>query len=109
MPWLVSDGHVLASAQVATTRRMRAVGLLGRDCVDGALVLPRTRSIHTLRMRFPIDVAWCDASMTVLRTERVAPNRITLPVWQSRWVIEAEAGMFARWELVPGVELELRE
>jgi uncharacterized membrane protein (UPF0127 family) len=109
MPWLVSDGQVLASAEVATTRRLRALGLLGRDTVDGALVLPRTRSIHTLHMRFPLDVAWCDASMRVLKTERVAPNRLTLPVWQSRWIVEAEAGMFARWNLVPGTELELRD
>ena len=60
MASLVRDGTVLASAEVATTRRARRRGLLGRDGVDGAFVLRPCRQVHTFGMRFPIDVAWCD-------------------------------------------------
>ena len=37
--WLVHDGRVLASAEVATTRAGRRRGLLGRDGIDGVLVI----------------------------------------------------------------------
>ena len=36
MAWLLRDGEVLASAEVAADRRARRQGLLGRDRVDGA-------------------------------------------------------------------------
>jgi uncharacterized protein len=109
MPWLVSDGRVLASLEVADTRRSRRRGLIGRDGIDGALLITPARSIHTLRMRFPIDVAYCDGALVVIRTATINPNRIGLPVWSARSVIEAEAGSFGRWGLRPGDSLEVRE
>ena len=39
MAWLVCDARVLASAELADTRRARRRGLLGRDRIDGALVI----------------------------------------------------------------------
>jgi hypothetical protein len=59
-------------------------------------------------MRFPIDVAFCDADLEVLRTSRLRPHRITLPVLRATQVVEAEAGMFAHWGLRPGDRLEIR-
>ena len=49
MAWLVSDAHVLASADVADTRSARRRGLLGRTKLEGALrhrpvPVPSTRS-----------------------------------------------------------------
>ena len=58
MGWLLRDGEVLASLEVADTRAARRRGLLGRDGIDGALLLAPARSVHTFGMRFPIDVAW---------------------------------------------------
>ena len=52
MPWLVSDGRVLASLEVADTRRTRRKGLIGRDGIEGALLITPARSIHPLGMRF---------------------------------------------------------
>jgi uncharacterized membrane protein (UPF0127 family) len=109
MPWLVSDDRVLASLEVAGSSGARRRGLIGRDGIQGALLLRPARSIHTLRMRFPIDVAYCDADMIVIRTATINPNRVGLPVWRARAVIEAEAGSFARWGLRPGDALEVRE
>ena len=39
MAWLVREGDVLATAEVAETRRARRRGLLGRRDFEGALVL----------------------------------------------------------------------
>lgn len=108
MPWLMRDGKVLASLEIADTPRGRARGLLGRDGIEGALVLPNVRSVHTLGMRFPIDVAFCDADMRVIRTVRMARHRLSRPVWHARCVIEAEAGAFERWGLRAGDQLEVK-
>jgi uncharacterized protein len=107
--WLVSNGHVLASAERAVDRRSRARGLLGRSAVDGALVLSPCRAVHTIGMRFAVDVAFLDGDGTVLKIVRMARNRIGLPVWKARTVVEAEAGAFERWGLHVGDCVELRE
>jgi uncharacterized protein len=108
VPWLVHDGKVLATLEVATTRRDRMRGLLGRDHVEGALQLDPARSVHTIRMRIPIDVAFCDGDLRVLRVVTMRPNRVGAPVWKARSVIEAEAGSFERWGVVVGDRLEVR-
>ncbi|HET9770505.1 MAG TPA: DUF192 domain-containing protein [Acidimicrobiia bacterium] len=111
MAWLVREGDVLASAEVARGMRGRAAGLLGRDreTVTGALVFRPCRQIHTIGMRFPIDVAFCDRDGVVLRTSTVAPWRVTRVVWRSGFVVEAAAGAFDRWSLRPGDHLEVKE
>lgn len=109
MGWLVVDGRVLASTEVAGTRAHRARGLLGRDGAEGAFVLPRTRWVHTIGMRFPLDVAYLSGGNEVLKIVRMAPGRIGMPVPRARAVIEAEAGAFGRWGLHVGDVVELRE
>ncbi|MEM8748149.1 MAG: DUF192 domain-containing protein [Actinomycetota bacterium] len=108
MTWIVSDARVLASAEVASTRAERRRGLLGRDHVDGALLLPSCRWVHTFGMRFDLDVAFLDGEGRVLSTRRMKRQRLGLPVPAARTVIEAEAGAFARWGLRPGDVVELR-
>ncbi|HEX4867294.1 MAG TPA: DUF192 domain-containing protein [Acidimicrobiales bacterium] len=109
MSWLLRDGEVLASLEVASTRAARRKGLLGRDGIEGALLLEPARSVHTFGMRFPIDVAWCDRQLRVLRTATVVPNRTTRAVLKAHSVIEAEAGSFAHWGLGVGDQLERRD
>jgi uncharacterized membrane protein (UPF0127 family) len=108
MPWLVRDDQVLASLEIASSHTERRRGLIGRDGIEGALLLRHTRAIHTFGVRFPIDVAYCDHDLRVVRTAQVNPNRLCLPVGRARSVIEAEAGSFARWSLRPGDLLEVR-
>ena len=109
MGWLLRDGEVLASLEVADTRAARRKGLLGRDGVDGALLIVPARSVHTLGMRFPLDVAWCDRDLKVVRVARLAPYRLTRSVLRARAVLEAEAGSFARWNLTVGDHLERQD
>ena len=108
MAWLVRDGEVLASLQVAESLRARTRGLLGRDGLKGAILLRPARSVHTVAMRFPIDVAFCDEDLAVLRIVTIRPNRVTRVVWKARCVIEAEAGAFDDWSLAVGDQLAVR-
>jgi len=108
MPWLVSEDRVLASLEVAETPRARRRGLLRRDALDGALLLRPANSVHTLGMRFAVDVAHLDGGLCVLRTVTMRPWRVGRPVAGARSVVEAEAGSFARWGLSVGDRLEVR-
>ncbi len=108
MAWLLRDGEVLAAAELMTGRRERARGLLGRDGLDGAVVLCPCRQVHTVGMRFAIDVAFCDRDGVVLRTGCLRPWRVSPFVLRSAFVIEASAGAFDRWRLERGDEVELR-
>ena len=108
MAWLLREGEVLAALEVADRRATRRKGLLGRDAFEGALLLRPARSVHTVGMRFAIDVAYCDAELWVLETLCMAPWRVGKPRFRARCVIEAEAGAFERWALRPGDALEVK-
>jgi hypothetical protein len=108
MNWLLRGGDVLAAADVARPRFPLGQGLQGKDGYDGALVLERTRAVHTFGMRFPIDVAFCDQDLVVVRVVRMQPWRVGLPCPRARLVIEGKAGSFERWGLAVGDTLELQ-
>jgi hypothetical protein len=106
--WLVAGDTVLASLEVASDRRSRMQGLLGRDSMSGALLLQPARSVHTLGMRFAIDVAFVSRELDVLDIVTMVPNRLGRPRLRAHGVIEAPAGAFARWGVSPGDRLEIR-
>jgi len=108
MAWLLCDGEVLASVEVASSLAARSRGLLGRKTCEGALLLHRTRSVHTIGMRFPIDVAFLNRDLRVIDVASLPPYRIGLPRRGGRSVLEARAGAFERWGLTPGDQLEIR-
>ena len=80
MAWLVSDARVLASAEVADAGAARGRGLLERDGFEGAFVIEPCRWIHTIGMRFPIDVAYVDADGVVVKTIQMHRHRVGIPV-----------------------------
>lgn len=108
MDVLACDGRVVAPLERATSIDARSRGLLGRDGIDGAMLLRPATMVHTFRMRFDLDVAFCDRDLVVLRTVTMRRNRMSRPVWGSRAILEAEAGAFARWGVAPGARLEVR-
>ena len=83
--------------ELATTRAARRRGLSGRDGIEGALVLRPCRQVHTIGMRFPIDVAFCARDGRVLYLATMGPGRVSRIVWRARFVVEAAAGSFERW------------
>ncbi|MFK8022979.1 MAG: DUF192 domain-containing protein [Ilumatobacter sp.] len=109
MAWLVSEARVLASAECAASRSTRRRGLLGRHHFEGALVIHPCRWVHTVGMKFPIDVAFLDGDGVVVKTVHMPCHRVGLPHPRARTVIEAEAGAFSRWGIRVGDVIEVRE
>ncbi|MEU6081459.1 DUF192 domain-containing protein [Streptomyces sp. NPDC047108] len=93
--------------EIAASYRARTRGLLGRDGLDGAILLSPAGSVHTFRMRFAIDVAYLDRRLRVLAVRTMPPGRLGLPRLRSRHVLEAEAGAMERWGLRAGARVEV--
>jgi uncharacterized membrane protein (UPF0127 family) len=102
---LVGPRGLLLSTFVPTTRRERLTGLIGRRCLapGEALLLERTRSIHTFGMRFSILAALLDDDLAVLDVRRMPPNRLLLPRRRVRHVLECSE----QAEVLPGDRLVL--
>ncbi|MEM9034849.1 MAG: DUF192 domain-containing protein [Actinomycetota bacterium] len=108
MAWLVRDGEVLCSLEIADSGASRRTGLLGRDGIEGALLLTTARSVHTVGMRFALDVGYLDGDLVVVDLTTMGRHRIGRPRFGARSVIEAEAGSFERWGLAVGQRLEVK-
>ncbi len=106
--WVLREGEVLAAAERADSFLERARGLIWRGSYDGAMLLPRTRSIHSFGVRFPIDVAFLDREDRVIAMVRLRRWRVTLPRMRAAQALEARAGSFERWGLGLGDQLEFR-
>ena len=78
--WLYRGSEALCPVTVARTLRQRARGLLGRDGIDGALLLRPASWVHTLGMRFTLDVVHLDRDLQVLRVLTMPPQRMGRPV-----------------------------
>jgi len=103
-------GAILASkVELADTPRARRTGLLKRDILnagEGLWIYP-TQAIHTLGMRFPIDVAFIDRRMRVKRIyHQLAPFRLTSLVWSAESVLELPSGSLAGSGTAVGDELQ---
>jgi uncharacterized membrane protein (UPF0127 family) len=98
---------VTVPLELAASYRARTKGLLGRDSLSGAILLSPANSVHTFRMRIPIDVADLDRHLRVLTVVTMPPGRLGLPRLRSRHVLESAAGAMAGWGLRAGVRVEV--
>ncbi|WP_416236575.1 DUF192 domain-containing protein [Thermomicrobium sp. 4228-Ro] len=107
----VSSGAVVADrVEIASTWWRRLRGLLGRSALrpGEALVLVPCSSIHTLGMRFSIDVVFLDSYWRIrCLAESVSPWRVGPICPGARYVIELPAGTIARCRLTRGQLLRL--
>ncbi len=89
---------VASSVEVAGTRNTRRRGLLGRDRLDetSAMLLAPCAGVHTVGMRFAIDVIFVDRQGYAVKVVRdLKPWRIALAS-RAHAVIEMPAGSL-RW------------
>ncbi|MEU0441400.1 DUF192 domain-containing protein [Streptomyces sp. NPDC006186] len=93
--------------EVAASYRARTRGLLGRDSIEGAMLLTPANSIHTFRMRMPIDVAYLDRQLRVIAVRTMPPGRLGRPRLRARHVLEAGAGAMAGWGVRVGVRVSV--
>jgi uncharacterized protein len=106
--WLLRDGGVVCALEIADSAAERGV-LRGRPGCEGALHVEGARTVHTVGMRFPIDVAFLSTDLTVVRLARLKPWRVALGGRAAHSTVQTEAGSLERWGVRVGDQLEVRE
>lgn len=99
--------RVATSVEIAATRVSRRRGLLGRDRLDqaSALLLAPCSAVHTVGMRFAIDVVFLDRQGYAVKVVRdLRPWRMALATG-ARVVIEMTAGSLGSDLVLPGDRL----
>jgi len=99
-----ADGELVCRARVAKSFASRFRGLMGvAQLAPGTgLLLPRTSSVHTHFMRFPIDVVFLDSELGIVSIA------VALRPWRmaratgAKSVLELAAGECDRLELAQG-------
>jgi uncharacterized membrane protein (UPF0127 family) len=104
-----ADGRCIARhVHLACSFRSRCIGLLRHASIpehEGLLLVPGG-TVHTLGMRFEIDVVFLNRQMRVLGfAERVAPWRIVTAPKETARVLELAAGKIATTRLSTGTYL----
>ena len=94
-----TKGTVLAAEAVsAVTPIARIKGLLGKKELgrDQALILRPCNSIHTVFMRFAIDVLFVDKGNRVIKAiANLVPYRLTSVYFKAAYTVELPAGSIA--------------
>ena len=92
----LDTGSIVADhVSVAATRAARRVGLMNRESLERgeALWIVPSRGVHTMWMRFAIDLLALDECGVVIdRVEALQPWRIRLPRAGTAGVLELPAG-----------------
>ncbi len=106
---LTKDGKVVVSQVVyAESLADRSRGLLGRTALaeDTGLLIRPCRSIHMWFMRFPIDAAFLDRDLHVLKVARnLRPWQLAFAPRKTHCVLETAAGTLSHLEI--GEQLQL--
>jgi len=106
-----TKGTLLASrAKVANSFWSRLVGLLGRPSLEsgGGVWLIPGNSIHTIGMRFPIDLVLLSRSARVVEVrERVRPYSVVWPKLTARSVLELPEGTVSATRTEIGDEMQI--
>ena len=99
-------GTVFAShVDIANTFFQKTRGLLGRTALKAgeALFIPQCGSIHTLFMRFSIDVVFLDKNNSVNRIiPCLLPFRVAFGPWGTRGVLEMGCGSLEKCDIKKG-------
>ena len=94
----MGDKLLLSDVKIANNIWLRFKGLMftsKKDSVSGFLI-PNCNWIHTLFMRYPIDVVYLDSNYKVLDVEKyVKPWRMCLPRLKAKHVLELSPGLVA--------------
>ncbi|MFH9587551.1 DUF192 domain-containing protein [Streptomyces luteogriseus] len=103
------EASVRVPLEIAASYQARTKGLLGRDSLDGAILLSPANSVHTFRMRMAIDVAYLDRRLRVIAVRTMRPGLLGMPRLRARHVVEAEAGAMSGWGMREGARVEVVE
>lgn len=101
---------IIPHLEVADTVWAQTFGLMGRRefAADHGLLIPRCNAIHTAFVRFPIDVIFLDAQLTVVRLiSALPPWRIVGFVRGAKSVVELPAGTLRQKQIGVGQQFAL--
>lgn len=105
---LTRQAVLAGSVEIADRGARRRKGLLGRDGLsaeEGLWILP-CEAVHTIGMRFPIDLIYLDRGNRVKKTRsNVRPFRLSA-CFSAHSVIELASGTINRTQTQPGDRLE---
>lgn len=90
---------VASSVEIADTRKAKRRGLLGRASLasGSAMLLPSCCAVHTVGMRFAIDVAFLDAGGRIRKIVRnLPPWRIAMAPGAAMTIELAAGGLDAQ-------------
>jgi uncharacterized membrane protein (UPF0127 family) len=100
-------GEQQLDVAVAATVATRLRGLLARPPLrpDQGLLLSPCNMVHTVGMRYPLDVVFLRHDGRVLHVAQQVPsNRLRL-CWRARYTLELAAGTAARCAIAPGMDV----
>ena len=100
---------LITQGRLANTFWLRLRGLLGASPLQKGegLILAGEKSIHTLFMKFPIDVVYVDKNYKVIRADaNMTPYRLGPFVAQSAYVLEMPTGTIANTATETGDQLK---
>jgi uncharacterized membrane protein (UPF0127 family) len=107
---LTKGNVVVSKLAVATDWEDRRRGLLGRTSLEPGegLLLDPCRSVHTIGMKFPIDIVFLDRDMKVVGLKaEVKPGSLSNTCLKARMTLELPAGAAAAKRLELGDTLQV--
>ena len=108
------DVVIASEVELAGTSWTRLKGLLGRKAEEfpsgkGLWIVP-SQGVHTLGMKFPIDVVYLDGKRQVIHVcHELVPFRFAAVKLKARSVVELPAGTLAKTRTAVGDMLEISE
>ncbi len=97
--YLLSNGMEVCRVRVADTFRSRLLGLMFRRRLppgEGLLIefpgYGAKAGVHSMFMRFPLDLYYLDDTLRVVEVARLKPWRVHIPRRRCRYVLEVSAG-----------------
>jgi uncharacterized membrane protein (UPF0127 family) len=85
-------GGLRVAEAVRWNARRRGLAGLGAIGPDEGLHIRATRSVHTMGMRFALDLLWLGAAGELVRVDRAVPPRRVRTCLRARSVVEVAAG-----------------
>jgi uncharacterized membrane protein (UPF0127 family) len=106
------NAYLATHLSVAGTHWSRLLGLMGKDAAgfpagDGLWIIP-SRGVHTIAMRFPIDVLYLDTNRFVVHIERnLKPWRVARVSMRTASVLELPGDTLKSSGTAIGDEIEI--
>jgi uncharacterized membrane protein (UPF0127 family) len=100
-----NDKELSNNVVVAERISERMKGLIGKKSFEKgeALWIRPCKSIHTIGLRFPIDILFLDSDNRVVESnEKLPPNRLSKIVFKAKTILELPEGTLSATETKKG-------